>query len=75
MEVLCESEDNLTEPWKEEGEDECGNPLLQWISSKPLNKAMSTCEGDRSLIVRGRVGSQETFRSGLGERVWVADGG
>jgi len=47
MEVSSKSEDDTTEPWEEEGEDDRGTALLQRISSKPLNNATSTCEGDR----------------------------
>jgi len=47
MEASSESEDDAIEPWEEEGEDDRGTALPLRISSKPLNKASSTREGDR----------------------------
>jgi len=47
MEASSESEDDVTDPWKEDVEDDRGTTLPQRISSKLLNKATSTCEGDR----------------------------
>jgi len=46
MKESSESEDDVTDPWEEEGEDNKGTALPLRISSKPLNKASSTCEGD-----------------------------
>ena len=46
MEVSSESVEEVTEPGEEEGEDNRGTALPERVSSRPLNKATSTCEGD-----------------------------
>jgi len=38
MEASSESEDDVTDPWEEEGEDERGTALPERISSKPSTK-------------------------------------